>query len=121
MKPRGKKTSASREIALALTWDGSRWSVKALPPKARAFLNGKSQKLSVSSAREMAKLFASDDVRECRICWVPRLKGGPDVLVAPFSTPNRKRMAFQVSKLIHFGDILGVVYQKKHSLNHPSS
>ena len=109
MKRDGKKASSSGVIALALTWDGARWPARTLPPKARAFLAGRAEK--IPSARKMAELFADDRVREIRVCWVPRLKGGCDVLAEPFQAPVGKRIGFRSVKTVCFGDILGVIYR----------
>lgn len=111
MKQTGK-AKAGRVIALALTWDGARWPVRTLPPKARAFLADKSRKVDAPSTRDMAKLFADDQVREIRVCWVPRLKGGNEVLSEPFPTPAGMRMKFRAARTTRFGDILGVVYRR---------
>jgi hypothetical protein len=110
MKPPGKTTGKGSVIALALTWDGARRPARALPPKARAFLAGRSGK--IPSARKLAKLFADDQVREIRVCWVPRLKGGGAVLSEPFPTATGMRLAFRSTKTVRFGDILGVVYRR---------
>jgi hypothetical protein len=106
---RGK--SAGAVIALALTWDGARWPVRTLPPKARAFLAGRAEK--IPSARKMVGLFAGDQVRELRVCWVPRLKGGRAVLSEPFQTPAGTRIGFSSVKTVRFGDILGVIYRRR--------
>jgi hypothetical protein len=111
MKRPGKTADEGRVIALALTWDGARWPVRTLPPRARAFLAGKSR--GVPSARRMAQLFADDQVREIRICWVPRLKGGRNVLSEPFQTPAKARIGFQAVKTARFGDVFGVIYRRK--------
>ncbi len=95
-------------IALAMTWDGSRLPTRTLPPRARAFLNGKSR--MVFNARNAAKLFADDRVKEIRVCWVPQLRGGDDVLCSPF--PLSKRLAFRATQTTPFGDVLGVVYRR---------
>ena len=94
-------------VAMALTWDGARWPVKSLPPKARAFLAG-----PVTPVREATRLLARDLVREIRVCWVPRLKGGDAVLANPLPTPDGIRMSFRTSRTRRFGDILGVVYRR---------
>ena len=99
-------------ISLALTWDGVRWPTKSLPPKARAFLRAKSAKLTTVSAQKATELFSQDEVIECRICWVPRLQGGPHVLSEPFMTPSGKRLGFTARRMVRFGDVLGVVYLK---------
>jgi hypothetical protein len=115
MRRAGKKASTGRVIALALTWDGARWPVRTLPPKARAFLKVKSGKSSgdaIPSIRKMAKLFADDGVREIRICWVPRLKGGSEALSEPFPTATGTRLAFRSTKAVRFGDVLGVIYRR---------
>jgi len=103
-------------IALALTWDGARWPVRTLPPKARAFLKiklGQSSGDAIPSARKMTKLFADDKIREIRICWVPRLKGGSAALSEPFQTATGTRLAFRSTKTVRFSDILGVIYRRR--------
>jgi len=112
MKQAGKKALSSRAIALALTWDGARWPVRMLPPKARSFLAGGSQIVAAPSARVIVELFADDKIKEMRICWVPRLKGGQAVLSEPFPTPTGTRIGFQSVKTRRFGDILGVIYRR---------
>jgi hypothetical protein len=99
-----------QSIALALTWDGARWPVSSLPLKARAFLATRSRK--IPSATKMATLLAADELKEIRICWVPRLKGGHDVLSGPFSTTSGKRLTYKATRTAQFGDILGVVYRR---------
>jgi hypothetical protein len=115
MKRSGKSTATKRVIALALTWDGARWPVRTLPPKARAFLRAGSSPASASSipsAAEMAKFFAEDHIQEIRICWVPRLKGGVSALSTPFLAPTGKRITFRNARATRFGDFLGVVYRR---------
>jgi hypothetical protein len=112
------RRTAGAGVALALTWDGARWPARSLPPKARAFLSGRSR--AVLSGRETAELFADDQVNEIRICWVPRLKGGNAVLSEPFGTPRGTRLGFQPIKTVRFGDILGVVYRRYGSQKMPS-
>jgi hypothetical protein len=110
---KARKVSAPRPIiVLALTWDGARWSAASLPPKARAFLRAGSAKKITPSAAKMAVLLSNDQVPEIRICWVPRLKGGKDVLTKPFITPDGLRVAFRMLRTAHFGDVLGVVYRR---------
>jgi len=99
-------------IALALTWDGARWPVRSLSPKARAFLIGKGSKISASTAQGLTKLFANNQVREIRICWIPRLQGGSDVLAESFPTPKGRRISFQVARTVLLGDVCGVIYRK---------
>ena len=116
MKAPKRKRSAGgkgRVIALALTWDGARWSAQSLPVKARNFLAEKGSKVSSPNSRAMAKLFSDDQVREIRICWVPRMKGGPDVLSEPFLTATGMRIPFRSVKSAQFGDVLGVVYRRQ--------
>jgi hypothetical protein len=98
------------KIALALTWDGARWPTASLPPKARAFLRAKG--FSAPTRGEAARLFASDAVSELRVCWVPRLKGGDDVLAGGFAAPKNKRVPFRAVKTSQFGDVLGVIYRR---------
>jgi hypothetical protein len=107
---RGK--SAGAVIALALTWDGARWPTRTLPPKARDFLSGKLRDARPSHCKKLAKLFADNQVREIRVCWVPRLKGGSAVLSEPFQTPAGIRIGFQSVKTVRFGDVLGVIYRR---------
>ena len=109
---RAAKTAGRRVIALALTWDGARWPVGVLSPKARAFLAGPARQPASFTRNAMARLFARDDVDEIRICWVPRLKGGDAVLAAPFSAPDEKRLLFQAVRQVRWGDNLGVVYRR---------
>lgn len=109
----GRAIAPNRVVALALTWDGARWPVKKLPPKAQAFLVGRSKALPVPAAKELSKLFADDAIREIRICWVPRLRGGEEVLAAPFAVPGNKRLGFTVARITLLGDILGVIYRKR--------
>jgi len=99
-------------IALALTWDGARHPNRSLPPKARAFLAGKSRDATVPSRAKVAALFAADHVKEIRVCWVPELRGGDDVLSEPFPAPFGKRLRFLSARTLHFGDVLGVVYRR---------
>jgi len=109
MKTFNPKRSAAK-LALALTWDGARWPVRSLPAKARAFLGAKS--FRSPSRRDVAHFLAADAVGELRICWVPRLKGGDNVLADVFAAPRGKRVAFRVVKTVPFGDLLGVVYRR---------
>jgi len=110
MKRIGKKPDDESVIALALTWDGARWPARTLPPKARNFLSVSSRK--TRSAHKMAELFAHDALREIRICWVPRLKGGDAVLSEPFQSPFGTRLGFRSTKAVRFGDVLGVIYRR---------
>jgi hypothetical protein len=107
------KKPVSRVIAVALTWDGARWPVRTLSPNARAFLSGKSNQVLAPSRRKISRLFADDQVKEIRVCWVPRLKGGVDVLSDPFQAFDGKRLVFRPTKTIRFGDILGVIYRRE--------
>ena len=101
-----------KRISLGLTWDGARWPIRTLPPKARAFLARKFIAAKNPTAREMAEIFVEDQVSEIRICWVTRLKGGEDVLSDPFQTPEGARLGFKAIKTIPFGDTLGVIYRR---------
>jgi len=112
MKRTGKIASANGVVALALTWDGARWPAKSLPPKARAFLKGPAKNLVVPDSRKLSAHFSDNQVREIRICWVPCLKGGPEVLSEPFQTASGKRLNFRSVETTHFGDVLGVVYRR---------
>jgi hypothetical protein len=111
MKRSGKRAAKGSVIALALTWDGARWPARTLPPKARAFLTDQSQR--APSGQKLAELFADDRVREIRVCWVPRLKGGGEVLSKPFPTASGTRLAFRSTKTVRFGDVLGVIYRRR--------
>ena len=102
-------------IAVALTWDGARWPVWALPPKARAFLAGPARKPVSFKSGDLTRLFARDDVHEIRVCWAPRLKGGDDVPAMPFPTPGNKRISFQAVRQVRLGDYLGVVYRRRRN------
>jgi hypothetical protein len=109
--PVGKERKGS-VVALALTWDGARWPTRALTPKARAFLTGKSPAAATPSGQKLAKLLADDQVREIRVCWVPCLKGGSDVLSEPFQTATGTRLPFKTARTVRLGDVLGVIYRK---------
>jgi hypothetical protein len=106
------KLPGAKVIALALTWDGARWPIRTLPPKARAFLAKPAPSAPVPSTRIMAELLRDDQVAELRICWVPRLKGGRDVLSDPFQTATGRRLGFKATRTVVIGDILGVVYRR---------
>ncbi len=97
-------------LAAALTWDGARWPMRSLPVRARAFLADAGN--VALSPRAAAERFATDSVDELRICWVPRLKGGDATLADPFATPDGLRLAFMPTRMVRFGDILGVVYRR---------
>lgn len=96
------------KLALAMTWDGARHPIRGLPAKARAFLAGE----TVPSRKNVAALFADNAVKEIRVCWVPRIRGGDDVLSGTFSAPDEKRISFKAARTIRFGDVLGVVYRR---------
>ena len=98
-------------VALALTWDGTRWPIRSLPPEARSFLAaGKS--VPAPPAAKVAKLFQADRIKEIRVCWIPRLKGGTPVLAEPFTPLGGKRLPFRAVRHSPFGDILGVIYRR---------
>lgn len=113
MRPSETRAASSRVISCALTWDGARWPIKKLPPKARTFLVGRSKKNSIPTAKEFSRLFANDGIKEIRVCWVPCLKGGTEVLAEPFVVSASKRLGFAVTRRISLGDILGVVYRRQ--------
>ena len=100
------------KIALALTWDGARWPVRvAAAQSARAFLGGEGLARRLRGAR-WPRLFAADACQaKMRICWVPRLKGGDNVLADPFV--HRRMAGASLSRVEDdaFGDVLGVVYR----------
>ncbi len=98
------------KIAVALTWDGARHPTRSLPPKARAFLAHKST--SLPARKKMATLFADDGVKEIRVCWVPKLRGGDAILGETFPAPLGKRVRFQSARTVRFGDVLGVIYRR---------
>jgi hypothetical protein len=104
------RAAQSKKVALALTWDGARWPVRALPQQARGFLAAEGH--ARPSRREMAALLAGEVIREMRICWVPRLKGGDEVMADPFQTLGGKRLSFRAGQIRRFGDILGVIYRR---------
>jgi hypothetical protein len=111
---RSKRPAKAKQqvVALALTWDGARWPVKSLPANARAFLAGKATGVSKPKVKELSQLFADDRIREIRICWVPRLKGGADVLSEAFAASGGKRVAFQLFRKVALQDMLGVIYRR---------
>ena len=95
-------------IALALTWDGARYPVRSLPKEARAFLaTGK----AAPSAAKMSQLFARNDVREIRVCWVPSLSGNAP-MCEPFATRDEKRIPFRPVRQKRIGDCLSAVYRR---------
>ncbi len=104
------KTAAKQTIAIALTWDGARWPAKSLPPKARTFLGTGNR--AVPSAKRVAALLSADALREIRVCWVPRLKGGDNVLADVFAAPAGRRVPFRAVRTTRFGDVLGVIYRR---------
>jgi hypothetical protein len=106
------KTKGKAIITLALTWDGARWPRRSLSAAARSFLGDRGKEAPDKAA--LAQLFRDDEVKEIRVCWVPRLLGGDEVLAAPFHTPDGLRLNFRVTRSRSFGDVLGVVYQRKH-------
>jgi len=91
--------------AAALSWDGARVPASKLPVKARAFLG------TITARKKLAALLSDGAPVELRICWVPHLRGGPDVLVPPFSAKDGRRLAFRTIRTASFGPILGVVYR----------
>jgi hypothetical protein len=92
--------------AAALTWDGARFPARRLPVKARSFLG------AVTPAARIKTLLQANDALEVRICWVPRLVGGPATLCAPFATENSRRISFRLVRTVAFGDVLGAVYRR---------
>jgi hypothetical protein len=94
-------------VGLALTWDGARWPAGRLSPRARAFL------ASPLSAAKLSAALQDGKIGEIRICWVPRLKGGPAVLCDPFRAPDGRRLSFRLERTVPFGDVLGAVYKRK--------
>lgn len=90
----------------ALSWDGARLPPAKLPVKARAFLG------EIISAKKFAALLTKSGPLELRICWVPRLRGGTDLLVPPFATRDGRRVCFRLVRTIPFGSILGAVYRR---------
>ena len=92
--------------AAALTWDGARFPVRRLPEKARRFLG------PATPAARLGALLQSKTLFELRICWVPRLRGGPETLCPPFTTPNGRRLAFRLVRTVPLGEVLGAVYRR---------
>jgi hypothetical protein len=114
MKGRKKvpKKTAATVVGLALTWDGARWPVRSLPPKARVFLKDSVAAGKAPTTERMTELLAGAGIREIRVCWVPRLLGGDDVLCAPFVTSDGLRLNFRAVEWERFADVLGVVYRE---------
>ena len=92
--------------SVALSWDGARVPAGKLPSKARAFLG------PITPAKKLAALLSKPEEIELRICWVPRLRGGVDVLVPSFETAHGKRLKFQMTRAVLFGPILGAIYRR---------
>jgi hypothetical protein len=110
MKTSRALTRPARGLALALTWDGVRQPLRSLPAAARAFLE------IVAPAPSMAHLGAllqKQEIDEIRVCWIPHLQGGDDVLCPPFSAGDGLRIGYRAAQSRRFGDILGVVYRRK--------
>ena len=103
-----KKKAA--KIAVALTWDGARYSTASLPAKAKTWLRARGYVLP--TRRAAAALLADNAVTEMRICWVPRLKGGDNVLADPFAAQDGRRVTFRAAKTVRFGEALGVIYRR---------
>ncbi len=93
-------------VTAALYWDGSRATLRQLPARARTFLG------SVTPPARLARTLAQGQPLELRICWVPQLQGGADVLIPPFPTDDGKRIVFQTIRTVSFGQVLGVVYRR---------
>jgi len=98
-------------VAVALTWDGARAPVSGLSVKARAFLKAGVVAAALTPKR-MAELLAERRVKEIRVCWVPRLSGGREVLAVPFSREDGKRVGFRMVRRVELGECLGVVYRR---------
>jgi len=94
-------------VAAALTWDGARFPSKRLPVKARAFLG------RITPAAKLAGILAGETPMELRVCWVPELRGGDEVLCPPFATADGRRIAFRLVRQVAFGDVLGAVYRRR--------
>jgi hypothetical protein len=107
---RAKKVATS-SIAVALTWDGSRGSLRAVPRAARAFLGLRAEKNP--GPKILAERLAGGQIGELRICWLPRLQGGDAVLAAPFVTNDGLRLNFRAVQQRQFGDALVVVYRRR--------
>lgn len=95
-----------QRAAAALTWDGARCPAAKLPAKAKTFLG------QITPPARLTALLAGENLTELRICWVPRLKGGPDALCDPFVTPNGLRIPFRLVRTVPFKDVLGAVYRR---------
>jgi hypothetical protein len=110
MTAKRRKVPEKKAVALALTWDGSRRPIRSLPGKARAFLKaGRLQK--IPSPARLPELLHRGGVSELRVCWVPQLRGGDEVLCAPFATSDGLRIRFRAVEWQRFGDVLGVIYR----------
>lgn len=95
-----------QRASAALTWDGARWPAAKLPTKAKTFLG------QITSSTRLSALLADENLVELRICWVPRLKGGPDALCEPFVMPNGLRIPFRLVRTVPFKEVLGAVYRR---------
>jgi hypothetical protein len=93
-------------VAAALTWDGARFPAGRLPAKARAFLG------RITPPAKLAGILAEGTPMELRICWVPQLRGGDEVLCPPFATADGRRIAFRLVRAVSFGCILGSIYRR---------
>ncbi len=107
---RARKPSVS-SVAVALAWDGSRGSLRAVPRAARTFLGGRGKRIPGPAL--LAQKLALGQIRELRVCWLPRLRGGEPVLAAPLATTDGLRLNFRAVKRRPFGDALVVVYRRR--------
>jgi hypothetical protein len=98
------------KVGLALTWDGARWPVSRLPDKAQKFLASSTK---APATTQLSRLLVDDRVRELRICWVPRIKGGNTTLAMPFVIPGGKRLGFEETRRVQLGDCCGLIYRRR--------
>ena len=92
--------------AAALTWDGARFPARRLTARARTFLG------AVTPAARINRLLEENGSLELRICWVPKLLGGPATLCPPFGTKDGRRVGFRLVRTIALGEMLGAVYRR---------
>jgi hypothetical protein len=99
--------TADGAVGVALSWDGARLPRRELPASAREFLAG----APGVSQRDLTARAKQRRLKEIRICWVPRLRGGKGTLAPPFQTADDKRVLYRVAKIVPIGEMLGVIYR----------
>jgi riboflavin biosynthesis pyrimidine reductase len=85
--------------------------MRALPAGVRKFLRPSG--VSAPSSAQVSRLLQNGELEEIRICWVPVLAGGDQVITLPFPTPRQMRINFRAVSLKQIGDILCAIYRRR--------